>query len=207
MSPLKRMLSLYHSPNCPPLTDYYIIYNNGDAHHRAVVDWSTFPLLKCCKATGLSLCARSITVLRGSLSGEAGEPGGCRGGGEGEDGRGAQIAANTEFSIQPKFPTVRVEYWSQLFPPLSICLCSMLMCNYSSAPLSSFWGVYFNFFFGRTAAFILPIMLRKSSGGDREVLLDLDYGGREAQMAESYGSLQNGSFIPPRCVSTAFTPL
>lgn len=107
MSLLKRMLSLCHSPNCPPLTDYYIIYNSGDARHRAAVDRSTFPLLKCCKAAGLSLRARSITVLRGSLSGELG---GCRGGGEGEDGRGAQIAANTEFSIQPKFPTVRAEY-------------------------------------------------------------------------------------------------
>lgn len=49
----------------------------------------------------------------------------------------------------------------------------------------------------------LIIMLRKGSEllkGDREVLLDLDYGG-EAQTTDSYGSLQNGSFIPPRCVS------
>ncbi len=51
---------------------------------------------------------------------------------------------------------------------------------------------------------ILLIMLRKGSEllkGDREVLLDLDYGG-EAQTTDSYGSLQNGSFIPPRYVST-----
>ena len=41
------------------------------------------------------------------------------------------------------------------------------------------------------------IMSRK---GDREVLLDLDYEA-EAQPTESYGSLQNGSFIPPRYVN------
>uniref|UniRef100_A0A3Q0S5D4 Anoctamin n=1 Tax=Amphilophus citrinellus TaxID=61819 RepID=A0A3Q0S5D4_AMPCI len=44
------------------------------------------------------------------------------------------------------------------------------------------------------------IMLRKTSErlkGDREVLLDLETGG-EAQTTDSYGSLQNGSFIPPR---------
>lgn len=49
-------------------------------------------------------------------------------------------------------------------------------------------------------------MLRKGSEmlkGDKEVLLDLDYGG-EAQTSDGYGSLQNGSFIPPRCVSTVF---
>lgn len=48
-------------------------------------------------------------------------------------------------------------------------------------------------------------MLRKSSErlkGDREVLLDLDTRA-EAQTTESYGSLQNGSFIPPRYVSSA----
>lgn len=53
-------------------------------------------------------------------------------------------------------------------------------------------------------------MLRKGSelllatGGDREVLLDLDYvtGNRgEPQTTDSYGSLQNGGFIPPRYVS------
>uniref|UniRef100_A0AAX7SMK0 Anoctamin n=1 Tax=Astatotilapia calliptera TaxID=8154 RepID=A0AAX7SMK0_ASTCA len=46
-------------------------------------------------------------------------------------------------------------------------------------------------------------MLRKSSErlkGDREVLLDLDTRA-EAQSTESYGSLQNGSFIPPRYVN------
>ncbi|KAM9855199.1 anoctamin-7 [Aulostomus maculatus] len=46
-------------------------------------------------------------------------------------------------------------------------------------------------------------MLRKGSEllrGDREVLLDLDYGS-EAQVSDSYGSLQNGSFIPPRYLS------
>lgn len=51
---------------------------------------------------------------------------------------------------------------------------------------------------------ILLIMLRKGSEllrGDRDVLLDLDYGG-EAQTTDSYGSLQNGTFIPPRYVST-----
>ncbi|CAB1427276.1 unnamed protein product [Pleuronectes platessa] len=42
-------------------------------------------------------------------------------------------------------------------------------------------------------------MLRK---GDREVLLDLDYGG-EAQTTESYGSLQNGVYIPQRYLSAA----
>ncbi|XP_022608916.1 anoctamin-7-like [Seriola dumerili] len=48
-------------------------------------------------------------------------------------------------------------------------------------------------------------MLRKGSEvvrGDREVLLDLDYGG-EAQTTESYGSLHNGGFIPPRYLSAA----
>ncbi|XP_063320120.1 anoctamin-7 isoform X1 [Pelmatolapia mariae] len=48
-------------------------------------------------------------------------------------------------------------------------------------------------------------MLRKSSErlkGDREVLLDLDTRA-EAQTTESYGSLQNGSFIPPRYLSAA----
>lgn len=47
-------------------------------------------------------------------------------------------------------------------------------------------------------------MLRKGSDllkGDRDVLLNLDYGG-EAQTTDSYGSLQNGCFIPPRYVST-----
>lgn len=47
-------------------------------------------------------------------------------------------------------------------------------------------------------------MLRKGSEllkGDREVLLDLDYGG-EPSTTDSYGSLQNGSFIPSRYVST-----
>ncbi|XP_044208094.1 anoctamin-7 isoform X1 [Thunnus albacares] len=46
-------------------------------------------------------------------------------------------------------------------------------------------------------------MLRKGLEplkGDREVLLDLDYGG-EAQTTDSYGSLQNGCFIPPRYLS------
>uniref|UniRef100_A0A3Q4HXG3 Anoctamin n=1 Tax=Neolamprologus brichardi TaxID=32507 RepID=A0A3Q4HXG3_NEOBR len=46
-------------------------------------------------------------------------------------------------------------------------------------------------------------MLRKSSErlkGDREVLLDLDTRA-EAQSTECYGSLQNGSFIPPRYVN------
>ncbi|XP_068607157.1 anoctamin-7 [Brachionichthys hirsutus] len=46
-------------------------------------------------------------------------------------------------------------------------------------------------------------MLRKGSElqrGDREVLLDLDCGG-EAQTADNYGSLRNGSFIPARCLS------
>lgn len=46
-------------------------------------------------------------------------------------------------------------------------------------------------------------MLRKGfeqQKGDKEVLLDLDYGG-EVQNTDSYGSLQNGSFIPPRYVS------
>ncbi|KAF7645422.1 hypothetical protein LDENG_00204830 [Lucifuga dentata] len=37
--------------------------------------------------------------------------------------------------------------------------------------------------------------------GDREVLLDLDYGGEVQTTAESYGSLQNGGFIPPRYLS------
>lgn len=60
------------------------------------------------------------------------------------------------------------------------------------------------------ASVILLIMLRKGSEllkGDREVLLDLDYGG-EAQTTDSYGSLQNGSFIPPRYVRTVllFSP-
>lgn len=32
---------------------------------------------------------------------------------------------------------------------------------------------------------------------DREVLLDLDYGG-ETHGPDSYGSVQNGGFIPPR---------
>ncbi|XP_067447663.1 anoctamin-7 isoform X2 [Thunnus thynnus] len=48
-------------------------------------------------------------------------------------------------------------------------------------------------------------MLRKGLEplkGDREVLLDLDYGG-EAQTTDSYGSLQNGCFIPPRYLSAA----
>ncbi|XP_029911758.1 anoctamin-7 [Myripristis murdjan] len=47
-------------------------------------------------------------------------------------------------------------------------------------------------------------MLRKGSEmmGDREVLLDLDYGG-EAQVTDGYGSLQNGGFIPPRYLSAA----
>lgn len=48
----------------------------------------------------------------------------------------------------------------------------------------------------------LFIMMKKSSDvvkEDREVLLDLDSRG-EAQMTDSYGSLQNGSFIPPRYV-------
>lgn len=56
----------------------------------------------------------------------------------------------------------------------------------------------------RIAFVILLIMLRKGSQllkGDREVLLDLDNAG-EAQTTDCYGSLQNGSFIPPRCVST-----
>ncbi|XP_008293494.1 anoctamin-7 [Stegastes partitus] len=47
------------------------------------------------------------------------------------------------------------------------------------------------------------MMLRKSSEllrGDREVLLDLDTGA-EAQTTDSYGSLQNGGFIPPRYVT------
>ncbi len=35
---------------------------------------------------------------------------------------------------------------------------------------------------------------------DREVLLDLDYSG-ETHGPDSYGSLQNGGFIPPRYVS------
>uniref|UniRef100_A0A8D3A858 Anoctamin n=2 Tax=Scophthalmus maximus TaxID=52904 RepID=A0A8D3A858_SCOMX len=43
------------------------------------------------------------------------------------------------------------------------------------------------------------MMLRK---GDREVLLDLDYVG-DSQTTESYGSLRNGSFIPPRYLSAA----
>lgn len=45
-------------------------------------------------------------------------------------------------------------------------------------------------------------MLRKGSEllkGDREVLLDLDYVA-EAQSTGGYGSLQNGSYIPARCV-------
>ncbi|CAB1329770.1 unnamed protein product [Coregonus sp. 'balchen'] len=55
-------------------------------------------------------------------------------------------------------------------------------------------------------------MLRKGSelllatGGDREVLLYLDYatGNRgEPQTTDSYGSLQNGGFIPPRYLSAA----
>ncbi|KAK6303538.1 hypothetical protein J4Q44_G00259920 [Coregonus suidteri] len=55
-------------------------------------------------------------------------------------------------------------------------------------------------------------MLRKGSelflatGSDREVLLDLDYvtGDRgEPQTTDRYGSLQNGGFIPPRCLSSA----
>ncbi|CAB1336382.1 unnamed protein product, partial [Coregonus sp. 'balchen'] len=55
-------------------------------------------------------------------------------------------------------------------------------------------------------------MLRKGSelflatGSDREVLLDLDYvtGDRgEPQTTDRYGSLQNGGFIPPRCVMAA----
>uniref|UniRef100_A0A1A7WND2 Anoctamin n=1 Tax=Iconisemion striatum TaxID=60296 RepID=A0A1A7WND2_9TELE len=48
-------------------------------------------------------------------------------------------------------------------------------------------------------------MMRKSSElqkEDREVLLDLDNRG-EAQTTDSYGSLQNGSFIPPRYFSAA----
>lgn len=48
------------------------------------------------------------------------------------------------------------------------------------------------------------IMLRKGSvllKGDREVLLDLDDAG-DTHTTDCYGSLQNGSFIPPRCVST-----
>uniref|UniRef100_A0A3B4ZKY2 Anoctamin n=1 Tax=Stegastes partitus TaxID=144197 RepID=A0A3B4ZKY2_9TELE len=48
-------------------------------------------------------------------------------------------------------------------------------------------------------------MLRKSSEllrGDREVLLDLDTGA-EAQTTDSYGSLQNGGFIPPRYAANA----
>uniref|UniRef100_A0A3Q3M7E0 Anoctamin n=1 Tax=Mastacembelus armatus TaxID=205130 RepID=A0A3Q3M7E0_9TELE len=50
------------------------------------------------------------------------------------------------------------------------------------------------------------IMLRKGSellNRDREVLLDMDYGG-ETQTTDSYGSLQNGGFIPPRYVSINF---
>ncbi|XP_071021526.1 anoctamin-7 isoform X3 [Oncorhynchus clarkii lewisi] len=55
-------------------------------------------------------------------------------------------------------------------------------------------------------------MLRKGSelllatGGDREVLLDLDYvtsNRAEPQTTDSYGSLQNGGFIPPRYLSAA----
>lgn len=37
---------------------------------------------------------------------------------------------------------------------------------------------------------------------DREVLLDLDYAS-EAHAPDSYGSLQNGGFIPPRYLNTA----
>lgn len=51
---------------------------------------------------------------------------------------------------------------------------------------------------------VILIMLRKGSEllkGDREVLLDLDYAGA-AQTTDSYGSVQNGTFIPPRYVST-----
>ncbi|XP_029974519.1 anoctamin-7 [Salarias fasciatus] len=49
-------------------------------------------------------------------------------------------------------------------------------------------------------------MLRKGSElqrGDREVLLDLGGDVEEAQTTDSYGSLQNGVFIPPRYFSSA----
>lgn len=40
--------------------------------------------------------------------------------------------------------------------------------------------------------------------GDREHLLDTDTGG-EAHTIDDYGSLQNGGFFPPPCVSTFFS--
>ncbi|CAL9702468.1 unnamed protein product [Knipowitschia caucasica] len=49
-------------------------------------------------------------------------------------------------------------------------------------------------------------MLRQSSElhrGDREVLLDLDLDhGPQAHTTDSYGSLQDNSFIPPRYLAT-----
>ncbi|XP_072305572.1 anoctamin-7 [Eucyclogobius newberryi] len=50
-------------------------------------------------------------------------------------------------------------------------------------------------------------MLRRGSElprGDREVLLDLDHGA-EAQNTDSYGSVQDGSFIPPRYLTAIRT--